>query len=374
MLTALQTSGFVALWIAAVVYLILARGDSVKRALAVMVALMAVQTTLYRPSVQAPLYDLVPGHIVFLGVHLISVAEAAAILYLLVVVSGRHRFRWYAAVMSVTVAAAMVAIYAAARPSEPTVSIPPEPLPLSYWYVLAVFHSLAHAVAAVLCWRSARRVANWPVRISLAVLGAGLLLVCIPWALTVQWLLSDDSTWLDPIAKIDAVTGWCLALSVGPLLTAVVRSSVVDRATVRRLEPLWRELTDLAPGVVLQQAALAPRSRRTLIRRVVEIRDAMLQLRSYVSPAALELAEAYVDEQDLPGDQVDAAVTACWVAAARDNKAHGAAPVPQLADIAGPGGADIDEEARQLQKISDLYFSSLVEGYRRLLPATEESR
>lgn len=374
MLTAVETSGFIALWIAAGVYLTLARGDAVKRALAVLVSLMALQVTLYRPSVQAPLYDLIPGHIVFLGVHLISVTEAAAILYLLVTVSGRRQFRWYAIAVSMVVAAAMVIIYVSARPSEPTVSIPPEPLPLAYWYVLAIFHSLAHAIAAALCWRSARRVSHWPVRLSLGVLGTGLLLVCIPWALTVQWLLTDNDSWLDPIAKIDAVTGWCIALSVGPLSTAVIRGSVLDRGTLRRLEPLWRELTALAPGVVLEQSVGVARSRHKLIRRVVEIRDAMLQLRSYVSPAALELAQAYAAEKDLLGDQNRAAVTACWVAAARDSKTHGSAPVPQVSDIAGPGGADVDEEARQLLRISEIYFSPLVEGYRRLLPALERPR
>ena len=374
MLSALQNSGVVALWIAAGAYLFLARGDSVKLALAAMVALMAAQITLYRPSVQAPLYDAFSGHVVFLVVHLISVSEAAAILYLLVAGSGRHRFRWYAASMSVVAAVAMVGIYVAARPSEPTVSVPPEPLPLSYWYVLSVFHSLAHAAAAGLCWRSARLVGKWPVRISLGVLGAGLLLVCVPWVLTVQWLLTGDETWLSSIAKIDAVIGWCLALSVGPLLAASVRSNVLDRRTVQRLEPLWRELTSLAPGVVLQQRTIAARPRYELFRTVVEIRDAMLQLRSYVSPHALELARTYVRDQSLPDAQVRAAVTACWVAAALDGKARDTAPQPQQADIAGPGGADIDEESRHLSEISELYFSPLMDGYRRLLLADEGVR
>lgn len=375
MLSTLQSSGLVALWIATFLFTATVQRDAVKRALLFAVALKATEITLYRPRVQEPLYDLFNGHLVFVGVHLVSVVAAAAVLYLLITAADLRRLWWIPAAGSFVAAATMISIYATAGPSTPTVSVPPEPLPLSYWWVLSVFHSLAHLLAVACCWRVAasRKIDVWPVRLSLVLMGLALLLSCTPWILTFEWLWTGDPAWLDPIEYIDAVTGWCLALSVAPLIAVAVRRSRTHRRTVRLLAPLWRELTALVPDLVFDARPTPGRSQYALYRRVVEIRDAMIQLRNYVSPQALRFAVDYVAERSVPVEQVQAAVTACWLAAAKDAKERGADAHAQSADLAGPGGSDVDTESQHLMQISELYFSTLADGYRQRLAAAEAS-
>ncbi|EOD70030.1 MAB_1171c family putative transporter [Amycolatopsis vancoresmycina] len=88
-----------------------------------------------------------------------------------------------------------------------------------------------------------------------------------------------------------ALAGSAALVRVGYAVTRHVR----HRIAYHRLGGLWRTLTEAVPGTVLD-----PRSgpfparafRRRLYRRIIEIRDAQMELTSYVPPAEHQAAEA----------------------------------------------------------------------------------
>lgn len=88
----------------------------------------------------------------------------------------------------------------------------------------------------------------------------------------------------------------------------------------RGLAPLWRDLVAAAPDVVLSpgsrvRAAAVPIQLR-LYRRVIEIRDAMIVLRSYITVAIAEQVRRHVTDHSVPGPLADTHITACWLTAA----------------------------------------------------------
>ncbi|GAA3741681.1 hypothetical protein GCM10022225_26460 [Plantactinospora mayteni] len=372
MMTLIKEAGLICLWVATVLLIAPAVRNRQRRVLWVVLALVAAEITLYRPETQAPLYDMINGHVVFIGVHLVSVVEATGVLYLLTAMTKRPRYRLLAIGSGVAVAATMIAIYASAEPAAPTVDVPPE-VPLSYWHLLSIFHTLAHLAALPLCAYAARR-AHTAMRLSLVALGVGMLLLCIPWALNLGWLLTGETAWLDPIGPIDAVTGLSFAVAAAPPLLVSLHHGLTYRTAMRRLEPLWRDLVAAVPDVVFSPAstgvAMPGRARFGLYRRIVEIRDALLVLRSYVTERALQVADRHVRASGLTGTQAQAAVMACWLTAAKAAKDSGEQPQAQIHNLAGPTGDDLDDEVGHLLQVAQLYGSPLVRDYLRELQPT----
>ncbi|MGI5213850.1 MAB_1171c family putative transporter [Plantactinospora sp. CA-290183] len=368
-MTFVKEAGFICLWVATLLLIAPAVRNRQRRVLWVVIALVAAEITLYRPETQAPLYDTVNGHVVFIGVHLVSVVEAVGVLYLLTAMTKRPRYRLLAVASGAMVAATMIAIYVRADPAAPTVDVPPE-VPLGYWHLLSIFHTLAHLAALPLCAYAARR-AHGAMRISLVALGVGMLLLCIPWALNLGWLLTNNTAWLDPIAPIDAVTGLSFVIAAAPPLLVSLHRRLTYRTAMRRLEPLWHDLVTAVPDVVFSPAstgvAMPGRARFGLYRRVVEIRDALLVLRSYATERALEVAQRHVRASGLTGSQAQAAVMACWLTAATAAKDSGEQPQAQVHNLAGPTGDDLDDEVGHLLQVAELHDSPLVRDYLREL-------
>ncbi|GLZ00849.1 MAB_1171c family putative transporter [Actinoplanes sp. NBRC 103695] len=360
-----KTAGLISLWLVVGLLTPIAIRDRERRLLWLMLVLVAAESTLYRSDVQDPLYSALNGHVVFLGVHIISLIEAVIVLDLLIAITNRPRFRFLAVTAGAAVGLAMLAMYYFSRPIAPTVSVPPE-IPIAYWHTLSVFHTVAHLIAMVMCWRAAAQVRR-TMRLSLITLGVGMLLICIPWALNLGWLLTDDTRWLDPIPPIDAVTCLCFALAATPPLAVAGHRRMKSLRALRRLGPLWMDLTTTVPDVVFNSASTGvPMPRRqsfNLHRRLVEIRDAMLTLRSYIGPDALPNIEHYVSDSGLAGVEAKAATTACWIALAVERKKHGEEPHAQTHDLAGFKGGDLDDELDYLLRVARHYRSSLVNSY-----------
>ncbi|MFI7671162.1 MAB_1171c family putative transporter [Nocardia sp. NPDC049526] len=86
-----------------------------------------------------------------------------------------------------------------------------------------------------------------------------------------------------------ASCGVCLvvtALAAIPLITVLVARGGLDRTgrDLRRLRPLWRDLTTVVPEIVLRQGDPGGDADSRLYRMVVETRDALQHLRRYVPP------------------------------------------------------------------------------------------
>jgi len=141
---------------------------------------------------------------------------------------------------------------------------------------------------------------------------------------------------------------------------AVAARTAADYRALHALRPLWGQLTEAAPQVVLGAApsrrddlrAAGADLRSRLGRRTVEIRDAALLLRAHVSDADAVAARALLAGAGLRGALLDAAAEAAWLraaVAARDLGLPAVSPPP-----ARPlrGGADVSAEARWLRQVS----------------------
>lgn len=122
------------------------------------------------------------------------------------------------------------------------------------------------------------------------------------------------------------------------------------------LEPLWRDLADALPHIVLRADGddddmnLDPGFR--LHRRVIEISDGLLELRPYRSKTVLETARRRVDAHTTLGAGfVEAALTRAALAALRSGRKPCDAVVAELT----PRGGDLRAEADWLVTVAHAY-------------------
>ncbi|MCZ7414801.1 MULTISPECIES: MAB_1171c family putative transporter [unclassified Streptomyces] len=151
--------------------------------------------------------------------------------------------------------------------------------------------------------------------------------------------------WTD-VAKHAAI----VLILVGSLLPAVGVTLQARRSwrLLRQLGPLWRDLTEAVPEVVLHEELGRRELRMRLHRTVVEIRDAMLALEPYGSAADRERAETVADASGLSGDEHHALANACRIEAARRAKLAGR---PPLDPVRRP---DPDEDAAVRERLHGL--------------------
>ncbi|MFI7601268.1 MAB_1171c family putative transporter [Actinoplanes sp. NPDC049681] len=129
-----------------------------------------------------------------------------------------------------------------------------------------------------------------------------------------------------------------------------------------RLYRLWRSLTEAVPGVVLEESPSIYRDvlrmRRNAVRlqrRVIEIRDAAITLREWISPEQFATVTAEVAGSGASGMAASATVTARCLALGRKAKRAGEARSIDVPDIATSGGEDLDSELRWLMAVRDAY-------------------
>ncbi|WP_340560707.1 MAB_1171c family putative transporter [Streptomyces sp. GSL17-111] len=238
-------------------------------------------------------------------------------------------------------------------------------------YLLVWYAYLGGALllAALLFLGARRHAAGW-LRAGLFLLGAGsaasvayalvraLYLVLALCGRTDDGMDAAFTHWTD-VAKHIAI----VFILVGSLLPAV---GVTSRAVrhwrrLRELGPLWKDLTDAVPEVVLHEELGRGELRIRLHRTVVEIRDAMLALEPYSSAEDRRRAEAVAADSGLTGAERRALAGACRIEAARRTKLSGVPPLePALrADpedagtrLDDPGElGDLDAEAALLRQL-----------------------
>jgi hypothetical protein len=119
--------------------------------------------------------------------------------------------------------------------------------------------------------------------------------------------------------------------------------------TYRRLYPLWRDLYQASPGIALHPPTRSmTHLNYRLYRRVIEIRDGLLALRSYRDPEVRIRARRCGEAAGLTGDELRAAVAAAQLRAALNAKAQG-----RVALASSRGSAD-DREIFELRRGNDL--------------------
>ncbi|WP_405167287.1 hypothetical protein OG203_20705 [Nocardia sp. NBC_01499] len=136
----------------------------------------------------------------------------------------------------------------------------------------------------------------------------------------------------------DWTTAACLSyLVITALLSAQVVGALLAQAgwdrtgrRCRRLWPLWRDLTTVVPGIVLDKGPAHRDPDLRLYRMSIEIQDALQHLKQYMPPADRHSVESY----------------AVQIARAADSKRRGAPPAVAVHDQREPSramGSQLDD-------------------------------
>lgn len=351
----LETVGTLSMWLVVVLRIPQVIRHRDQRALWAAVALLALLTTLYMDAVQSALAHLAGAYAVYLGTHVVSVLSGAAVLSFVLIANGyRRQLPVLYGIAGATVVV-LVVIYVLANPHDPRPGHASE-LPLFYFLLVSAFSVLALTSCALICALSSRRLDHWMMRAGLVLLAVGWTLNALPWLLNLVWLSTGNPVWIEYFSEIDGISGLCIAAATAFPLLSEAYSRFQDLRAYLRLSALWRSLTGAVPDIVLNRSRqVAAPLRFRLYRRVIEIRDVMLILRSYVGPDDLRAARDHVERRAVAEPLVGAAVTACWLTVARQHRLAGRKPLPQDDNLLGSGGDDLDREIGFLLDVAHAY-------------------
>lgn len=342
------------------------------------VATAAAAMTLNLPAVVTYATSREPGyaHAVGLVRNLIGVLSAGAVLYFVAAATRGRRLQLAAWAGTLLWLGALLALDAAA-PGHTVHTIPAAgpPVPsLAYWLVLISAHLIANTVCVYVCWRYGRRAESRALAAGLRLFGLGTALAGLFWF---AYLLKAlfGSTWAMPALPLMMNLHGLLraaAILVPTLFT--LRRTTADTVIAWRLWPLWRELVQAVPHVVLSEPRTGrvlellwpPVPRNLLVyRKVIETRDAILILGEYVPPGLPERARRHVAGSLVPEQRVTAAALACVLKEARRAKLAGgsgqpgratALELPAAMQTSGEGGG-LEDEARFLVDVARAYAS-----------------
>jgi len=298
--------------------------------------------------------------------HLAGIAAVASVFDTVVIAQQPHRRPFGPRhLISVTAAVAMCALFAA-MPREDSTDFTDHalgrPLPTAYQLVFEVYLGVTMAMAAAL-FRAASRPAAGLLRrgyLTLALgtaIGAGYALMRTAYLLI---RLGTDAPAADHavLAVTDALKYAAILMIAAGLALPALRAFREYR-TLRRLDPLWRAVTAATPDIVLNTTPVtrrlllvSPQRRLLLLRRAVELRDAMLVLRAHVPMGVRRQARAALVAAGFDGP-LDAAVEAVWLHMALSAVSRGVVLADQPLDhIADP---DLDRDLRRLEGIALVY-------------------
>lgn len=165
----------------------------------------------------------------------------------------------------------------------------------------------------------------------------------------------------------------------GPIVGIPAAARWIDRyGTLRQLYPLWVDLYQASPDIALSPPlsslvdSLSMRDLNVrLYRRVVEIRDGLLTLHSFVDPRVHAEAKTLGRSAGLSDDELIVVAEAATVAAAIRAKARGHAMAEGHVVAAAPAGSDLRGEAIYLTRLARAYSSSPI--VRMVLNRIEDS-
>ncbi|MEV5505650.1 MAB_1171c family putative transporter [Streptomyces orinoci] len=172
--------------------------------------------------------------------------------------------------------------------------------------------------------------------------------------------------WLsNGVAPLSASVAALLVLLGFSLPAAGPRAAAWRR--LRRLEPLWREVTAQAPEVTIAESRW--RSRWPFAdlewranRRMAEIRDVQRGVRRHVEPAALEIARRKGQDARLDERSLAAVVEAAALRRGLANRGTGHVPRPHADSVVVTVSADPAEEHEHLARVADVFHHRLVDA------------
>jgi hypothetical protein len=362
-----ETAGLVSLWLVAILRASGAARHPRQRPLWLGVCLIAVTTTLYQEPVIHTLGGLIGDlNLIDLSRHVSHTVSATVMLYFVLVATDRRRHtRLLISVGALTVAATIWLNLSAPPHARSTITTPE--LPLAYWLLCFGFYLVVDVISVAVCWRYAHQAEPRILRFSLWIFGLSRLFGCLLWILFPAYLMTHLAVLL---GYVPTLTGLELLLQAASVLLPGIASThqnLAQRRILWTLWPLWQSLTDAVPNITLPGSgsrlgtllSTVGSLNWRLYRLVIEIRDAGLILRAYVTPATLAAAWQFAATRQIPLADLDAATAACWLETARQAKRADQPPRLTVSDITGPGGKSLREEIEFLLKVARFYSGPL---------------
>lgn len=354
--TTVELFGVLFLWLAIFLRAPTALRSRQQRMLLLAVIGIAGSVTVYFDPVTAalnrtPLFAQSCG----LFVNLWGVLSAAFILDFLLAATSQRR-PWLVYGLMTATAITLILLNSTISPHAGCVTAVVVPWYSPFWWILTSAHLVAVVPCAVLCGRYAYRASeDRSFRAGLSLLSLGFTSSSVFWFIVLVFLLFRPA-WLGALFPLNiGITAWLMAAGTAVPLVLEVYRWFRNIVALWRLWPLWRYLVHEVPHVALS----TPRGRVNdllggpksiylrLYRRVIEIRDALLILRDYVRPEIVEQARQHVTahcvpgDQGFPEDQIEPAVTACWLEIAIRAKTDGVSPHPNPLALISDRGADL---------------------------------
>ncbi|WP_086822472.1 MAB_1171c family putative transporter [Streptomyces sp. NRRL B-24572] len=277
-----------------------------------------------------------------------------------------RRTQWLLA-GAVTVISLMAVLFAmltpvSPRPTDFTLYYAHDPVFQTYLLLYMCTYTVAEIYLARTCWRYAKEAGDaWLTR-GLRLIAVGAVITLGYSGIRLSAILGAELGFsvkpLEPYAWICGDIGATIT-QVGYFLPLVAtRISAAWTARQERqqyltLEPLWRAVSDAEPSIVLVEPGEGSTDVSfDLYRRAVEIRDAQIELRPYLDPAALAEAE----QQPFPwwwsGREQVAAVTARQIHAALVQRHEGPVEKPSAYADAALSTLTPRKELRHLVRVA----------------------
>jgi hypothetical protein len=340
----IETAGLVSLWLAAILRAPAAARHPYQRPLWLGTCLIAVTTTLYQEPVIGTVGRLIGDfNLIDLSRHVSHTITAAVMLYCVLVAVGRQRHIWLLAPAAAATIAATIWLNLSAAPHARSTITTPQ-LPLIYWLLCFGFYLVADGISVAVCWQYGRRAGPGTLRQSLRIFGLSRLFGCVLWILFPAYLITRHTVLL---GYIPSLTGIELLLQAGSVLLPSMTSVIPNPTPPRRGSRLG--------ALATTNAAVNTR----LYRLVIEIRDAGLILRAYVTPATITAAQQFAATHLVSPVDLEAATVACWLHSARQAKLVGSSPHSTVCDIRNPGGNTLREEIEFLLSVARFYAGPL---------------
>ncbi|MFF4741165.1 MAB_1171c family putative transporter [Streptomyces sp. NPDC001262] len=221
-----------------------------------------------------------------------------------------------------------------------------------------------------LCPRYARRIGRSWLSKGLRTLAVGcwlglLYCLCKLTGFVLSWA-GHEAYWLsNGVAPMSASVAALLVL-LGFSLPAVGPRAAAWRR-LRRLQPLWEEVTAHAPEVTIEESRWSGRWPFADLewranRRMAEIRDIQRGIRRHVEPVTLDVARRQAQAAGLDEHRLAAVVEAAALRRGLANQVTGHVAAPHAESVVVTVSADPAEEHEHLARVADVYHDPLVDS------------
>ncbi|MEU5190148.1 MAB_1171c family putative transporter [Streptomyces klenkii] len=360
--TGLETAGVACMWLVLTLRAPAAIRSSEQRSVWLAVLGAAAALTFNLQWVNDLVYQASgPTHLTALARNLFGVLTSAAVLdFVFLAVRGRHTYPLYGLAGLVMTGLTWLDVTAEPHLAHAIPSVGDPTPSTTYWVALITVTLSTNVVCAIACWWYSRASLDLALRIGLRLFGLGAAFAGAYWLLSATYI-GVRYSWIPSLTPLllgcyafSRASAICVPLGIAAAL------ALRHVRVLWQLWPLWRDLVAAVPDVSLAQPRqrglrFFPRSDPLdlcLYRTVIEIRDAILDLRAYIPQAVLDDVRAHLEHESSPPADIDPRVTACWLRIARYAKAGGA---PLLrGDLAVPvhGGANLSGEIEFLCKVA----------------------